>query len=48
MFFEDTKHIIFFNFDSSYTYMFIVEVVYAAAIFLSNPINLFPVYESIY
>ena len=28
--------------------MFVLEVVYAGAVFLSNPINLFPVYESLY
>lgn len=28
--------------------MFILEVIYATAIFFSNPINLFPVYESLY
>jgi len=28
--------------------MFIIEVIYATTIFFSNPINLFPVYESLY
>lgn len=28
--------------------MFVLEVIYAVAIFFSNPINLFPVYEIIY
>ncbi len=28
--------------------MFILEILYATAIFFSNPINLFPIYESIY
>ena len=28
--------------------MFVLEVIYATAIFFSNPINLFPVYESLY
>lgn len=28
--------------------MFILEIIYACAVFLSNPINLFPVYESLY
>ncbi len=46
--YDETKHIIFFNFGKGFAFMFIVEVVYAVTIFFSNPINLFPVYESIY
>ena len=44
----DTKHIIFFNFGKEYVYILILEIIYAISIFFSNPINLFPVYESIY
>ena len=47
-FFDKTKNVIFFNYGSDYIYMFILEIFYATAIFFSNPINLFPVYESIY
>lgn len=28
--------------------MFVLEVIYAVSIFFSNPINLFPIYESVY
>lgn len=28
--------------------MFVLEVIYASAIFFSNSINLFPIYESLY
>ena len=38
----------FFNYSVEFIYMFVLEIVYAMAIFFSNPINLFPVYESIY
>lgn len=47
-FYDDTQHVIFFNFGTNYIYMFILEVFYACAIFFSNPINLFPIFESIY
>ena len=47
-FFLDTRHIIFFNFGKEYTYMLILEIVYAISIFLSFPISLFPIYESVY
>ena len=47
-FFDETKQIIFFNFGSKYVWMFLVQIVYAIAIFFSNPINLFPIYESLY
>lgn len=47
-FFMDTKNIIFFNFGKEYTYILILEIFYAISIFFSNPINLFPIYESVY
>jgi len=46
--FDQTGHIVFFNFNKSYIYMFFLEIIYATSIFFSNPINLFPIYESIY
>jgi proton-coupled amino acid transporter len=45
-FFDQSREIIFLNFDPSFTYLHIMKLIYLAVVFLSNPINLFPLYRS--
>lgn len=40
-----TDMIIFHNFGSGYIFIFVIEIIYATAIFFSYPLNLFPVYR---
>jgi amino acid permease len=47
-FFKDGKEIIFQNFDHSYKTVHVFKYAYVIVIFVSNPINLFPIYNSIY
>lgn len=47
-FFKNGKEIIFQNFDHSYKMVQLFKYAYVIVIFLSNPINLFPIYNSIY
>jgi hypothetical protein len=46
-FFDKTREIIFLNFDPSYIYLHIMKIIYLTIVFLSNPINLFPLYRSV-
>jgi amino acid permease len=45
-FYTDTKEIIFLNFDNSYILLLLMKIVYLTVVFISNPINLFPLYKS--
>lgn len=45
---EDTKSIAFLNFGIEHMPIFVLKIIYSLIIFLSNPINLFPVYSIIY
>ena len=45
-FFSETREIIFLNFDMSFTYLHMMKLIYLGVVFLSNPINLFPLYRS--
>ena len=48
LFFISGKEIVFQNFDQSFRIIEITKLAYMTVIFLSNPINLFPIYNSIY
>jgi hypothetical protein len=48
LFFTSGQEIVFQNFDSSFVIIEIFKLAYVMVIFLSNPINLFPIYNSIY
>ena len=45
-FYTDTKEIIFLNFNNSFIVLLLMKVVYLTVVFISNPINLFPLYKS--
>ena len=47
-FFTDGKEILFQNFDHSFRTIEFFKIAYVVVIFLSNPINLFPIYNSLY
>ena len=46
-FYDITKEIIFLNFNNKFMILYLLKIVYMFMIFLSNPINLFPIYRSI-
>ena len=48
LFFTSGKEIVFQNFDKSFRTIEVFKLCYIVVIFLSNPINLFPIYNSIY
>lgn len=45
-FFDRTREIIFLNFSPSHVYLHLMKICYLTMVFLSNPINLFPLYRS--
>jgi hypothetical protein len=47
-FFNSSQEIVFQNFKSSFFVIEFFKIAYSIVIFLSNPINLFPIYNSIY
>ena len=47
-FFQNAQEIVFQNFDSSFHVVEFFKLAYSVVIFLSNPINLFPIYNSVY
>lgn len=42
---RNTKEIIFHNFGTNYVFIFVIEIIYSTCIFLSYPLNFFPVYK---
>ena len=48
LFFKSGREIVFQNFDNSFRMIQAFKLCYVFVIFLSNPINLFPIYNSIY
>lgn len=45
-FYTQTKEIVFLNFDNSFSILLLMKIVYLTVVFISNPINLFPLYRS--
>lgn len=45
-FYDKTEEIIFMNFGPQYLLVHVMKIVYLGVVFLSNPINLFPIYNS--
>ena len=45
-FYDKTEEIIFMNFGPQYLLVHVMKIVYLGVVFLSNPINLFPLYNS--
>lgn len=45
-FFDRTREIIFLNFAPAHVYLHVMKIAYLTTVFLSNPINLFPLYRS--